>query len=302
MRALVLLAALALATPAAAMPVGYADPSGPAAAPAPPAKGVADPHARAIARADSFGVDRICDLIEASAKVHALDPHFFARLIWKESRFDIAAISPVGAQGIAQFMPGTAKLEGLADPFDPDQAIPASARHLARLRRAFGNLGLAAAAYNAGPERVSRWLKGRSGLPYETIDYVESITYRPAEWFRQRGRTVERRPLDEKLSFADACRRLPVMKTRAVFAAASRKPWGVQIAGGINRNAAARAFDRVVRRHPNLLRGESPILVKGRRGKGVRYSARVGTDSRAEAAALCNRLRRVGAACTIARN
>jgi len=52
---------------------------------------------------------------------------FFARLIWKESRFDIKAVSPAGAQGVAQFMPATAKRRGLADPFDPEQAIPASA-------------------------------------------------------------------------------------------------------------------------------------------------------------------------------
>jgi hypothetical protein len=69
-------------------------------------------------------VHRICDLIETHAAAHSLPPDFFARLIWKESRFDPAAVSPAGAEGIAQFMPGTAALRGLTDPFDVDQAIP----------------------------------------------------------------------------------------------------------------------------------------------------------------------------------
>ena len=53
--------------------------------------------------------------------------------------------------GVAQFMSGTASERGLADPFDPATAIPASAKLLAELARRFGNLGLSAAAYNAGP-------------------------------------------------------------------------------------------------------------------------------------------------------
>ena len=118
----------------------------------------------------------ICSQIEKSAEQWKLSKHFFARLIWKESRFDIRAVSPVGAQGIAQFMPATAKARGLKDPYDPAQAIPASASLLSFHRGQFGNLGLAAAAYNAGPGRVQRWLNGRSSLPFETEDYVEDLS------------------------------------------------------------------------------------------------------------------------------
>ncbi|TIQ90880.1 MAG: lytic transglycosylase domain-containing protein, partial [Mesorhizobium sp.] len=60
-------------------------------------------------------LDRVCNLIEAHADQNGLPKDFFARLIWKESRFDPNAVSPVGAEGIAQFMPGTAKLRGLAN-------------------------------------------------------------------------------------------------------------------------------------------------------------------------------------------
>src|SRR5206468_10266328 len=87
------------------------------------------------------------------------------------------------ARGIAQFMPRTASERGLLDPHDPVQALPKSAEFLHELLHEFGNLGLAAAAYNAGPRRVRDWLEGRGGLPAETQNYVLRITGRSAdEW------------------------------------------------------------------------------------------------------------------------
>lgn len=73
-------------------------------------------------------------------------------------------------------MPKTAVETGLANPFDPMQAIPASARFLQRLRLQFGNLGFVAAAYNAGAHRVIEWLERRASLPRETRDYVVRVT------------------------------------------------------------------------------------------------------------------------------
>ena len=89
-------------------------------------------------------VARICDALAAAASENDLPVDFFARLIWQESRFDPTAVSRAGAQGVAQFMPATANARGLAEPFDPIEAIAHSA--LRDLRREFGNLGLAAAA------------------------------------------------------------------------------------------------------------------------------------------------------------
>jgi soluble lytic murein transglycosylase-like protein len=103
-------------------------------------------------------VDDICRALEQSAAENALPVEFFARVIWQESRFDARAISPKGAQGIAQFMPATASWHGLADPFEPVEALRHSAAYLRELLNRIGNLGLAAAAYNAGPARVSAWL------------------------------------------------------------------------------------------------------------------------------------------------
>ncbi len=109
-------------------------------------------------------------MVELAAKAESLPLEFFARVIWQESRFQPDAIGPLTrsgqhAQGIAQFMPGTASERRLLDPFDPVQALPKSAEYLNELRGQFGNLGLAAAAYNAGPRRVQDWLDGKGSMP-----------------------------------------------------------------------------------------------------------------------------------------
>ena len=126
----------------------------------------------------------LCGIVEASAKTEGLPIAFFTKLIWRESSFRPTAVSPAGAQGVAQFMPGTASERGLVDPFDPASAIPASAKFLGELKRRFGNLGLAAAAYNAGQTAVGNWLAGKGSLPFETQDYVLAITGRDAEDWR----------------------------------------------------------------------------------------------------------------------
>ena len=81
-------------------------------------------------------------------------------------------------------MPAAASDRGLADPFDPAAAIPASAKLLAELAKRFGNLGLAAAAYNAGPNALTDWLGGKGVLPLETQNYVLAITGHDVEEWR----------------------------------------------------------------------------------------------------------------------
>ena len=82
-------------------------------------------------------------------------------------------------------MPGTASARGLADPFDPEQAIPKAAGLLAELKGQFGNWGLAAAAYNAGTRDGSqRYVKGEADLPGETQDYVSIVTGHSADEWR----------------------------------------------------------------------------------------------------------------------
>jgi soluble lytic murein transglycosylase-like protein len=127
----------------------------------------------------------MCEALASAASAHSLPAPFLIRLIWQESRFRHNVISHAGAQGIAQFMPETATYMGLDDPFDPLEALPVSARFLRKLIERFGNLGLAAAAYNAGPKRVLDWLAGKGALPKETQDYVKTITGQPAEKWRK---------------------------------------------------------------------------------------------------------------------
>jgi hypothetical protein len=154
----------------------------------------------------------LCPELETQANARALPADFFVRLIWKESRFNPQALSPKGAQGIAQFMPSTAAERGLADPFDPMMAIAESASYLADLAAEFGNVGLAAAAYNAGPDRVRNWLSGLSkSLPWETVDYVQFITGRPVEDWKSID-TVLPKLLEDGQSLQDWCRTLPMRK------------------------------------------------------------------------------------------
>ena len=146
------------------------------------------PHAQATSDDDSALTNRtdgICTALERSASDYDIRSDYFTRLIWQESRFNPRSVSRAGALGIAQFMPATARSRGLADPFDPDQAIEKSAEFLRDLVDQFGNFGLAAAAYNAGPQRVNDWLSGRKRLPGETRAYVRIITgYAVEEWTR----------------------------------------------------------------------------------------------------------------------
>jgi hypothetical protein len=136
-------------------------------------------------------VERVCEALADAANAHGLPVGFFARLIWQESKFDQWARSPVGALGVAQFMPPTAKEYGLHDPFDPIQSVSASARFLRQLRDQFGNLGLAAAAYNAGGGRIRKWLNGQSAMPEETRNYVSVITgHPPKSWTVQKSLAV----------------------------------------------------------------------------------------------------------------
>ncbi|MCJ8517454.1 soluble lytic murein transglycosylase-like protein [Pseudorhizobium tarimense] len=257
-------------------------------------------------RQESFNRD-LCTGIEHFAKARAVPADFFARLIWRESLFRPRAVSPKGAEGIAQFMPATAKLRGLDDSFDVLAALEASATYLRELNDRFGGYGLAAAAYNAGEARLSGFLAGKS-LPLETRAYVLAITGHSVEkWVRDPPDTAAA-PLAKNKSFLENCvtladrRRLtPTM----LSADAAWAPWGVQLAAHLDPDVARRLFDRALDRLPDALRGEQAMIVRQTRGNfgyRTRYAARIGRDTRAEAQALCARIKAAGGACTVLRN
>lgn len=160
--------------------------------------------AKRVLRRSSGGghvdVQAVQEIARQAALAHSLPPDYFLALIRRESGFDPASVSPAGAQGIAQFMPATAFERGLKNPFDPVEALAKAAELLSELRMHFGNLGLAAAAYNAGPERVQRWLSGQASLPAETTAYVRVVTgHAPSDWAPSGGLPgVRTRPNSEE--------------------------------------------------------------------------------------------------------
>jgi Transglycosylase SLT domain/D-alanyl-D-alanine carboxypeptidase/Putative Flp pilus-assembly TadE/G-like len=111
--------------------------------------------------------------VAQAALANNLPPVVLAALLQTESNWRPDARSPVGALGIAQFMPGTAAGIGLSNPLDPLQAIPAAGRLLGGHLREFGRIELALAAYNAGPGAVQQY----GGIPpyAETQGYVAKI-------------------------------------------------------------------------------------------------------------------------------
>ena len=249
----------------------------------------------------------ICRLIESSARANQLPVGFFTRLIWRESSFRAAVISPAGAEGIAQFMPGTARERGLADPFDPERALPKAASLLADLRQQFGNLGVAAAAYNAGPGRILSWLHGQGELPAETRAYVRFVSGRDvAEWTTTgssapTGGAAEPAEAQSCVALAGDLRH----DRGEDLGFAPLAPWGVQLAGNFSKGLALAAFERARQRYAGIV-GEARPMIIGRllRSRGTRpfYQVRLPAGSRAVAEALCGRIQSVGGNCVAMRS
>jgi hypothetical protein len=253
----------------------------------------------------AFHVASVCWLIEREAAANALPAPFFARLIWKESRFDPNAVSPAGAEGIAQFMPGTAALRGLDNSFDMHKAIPASAKYLAEMARNYGNLGLASIGYNAGEGRLKRWMASGGFLPLETENYVQSILAEPADNFADPAHQANVTPLDPETTFRQACKTMPVVFSRTIaMAQIHSKPWGIQVAGNVRRDAAMRQWERVKAKFADVLGGEDPVISRVRTGRGRAgiHAVRIGAEDRAKANEICSRLRKIGGACLVLRN
>jgi hypothetical protein len=265
-----------------------------------------DPDTTLCIRKESYNKD-ICGAIEHFAGANNLPPDYFARLIWKESHFQPDALSLKGAQGIAQFMPGTAKLRGLEDSLDVLKSLRASAEYLDELRNRFGNLGFAAAAYNAGEAGLSNFLASGS-LPFETRAYVLSITDHTVEEWKATPSDVAAPPLDKDKSFVDACVALasrkglnePAFQPEGVWA-----PWGVQLASNPQGQIARSLFFRAVNRLPTPLNAEQPLIFRKRDrsfGFRPRYVARIARQTRPEADKVCSQIRAVGGACTVFKN
>lgn len=260
--------------------------------------------------------ESICLIIEAAARDANLPLEFFARVIWQESRFQADAVGPMTrsgehAQGIAQFMPGTASERGLLNPFSPVQALPKSAEFLNELRNQFGNLGLAAAAYNAGPRRVQEWLAGTGPMPQETRNYVSAITGTSVDGWAaagKNGKMTDRAPNTSCRELMALLRRAPnsfVTELEQHIKLAAAKAWGVQLAAGFDRNKALAMYARAMKRLSAVIGDQDPSLLSTlmrTRGTRLFYQVRIGAETRPAADDLCRRIQRAGGACFVLRN
>lgn len=261
---------------------------------------------RDCVRLETYSTD-VCKLIERNAQENDLDPNFLARLLWKESRFEPGAISPAGALGIAQFMPGTADLYDLEDPFNPAQAIRKSAWYLDYLRDMFGNIGLAAVAYNGGENRASRFISEVGGLPYETQDYVESITgFSALRWRDNPPKNSELKlALNSENTFRASCEKLAGDRSLREFIVQPRAfPWGVIVASHPSRSGAQQQVNRLNRSLNPILGGKRVGYVRKKLSgmPKTMYTAQVGYESRREATAFCLKFKRLGGRCIVLRN
>ena len=281
-----------------------------------PAEATEPPSTIAKPEAPGEAQQSMCLLLESAARANGLPVEFFARVIWQESRFRADAVGPLTrsgkrALGIAQFMPGTAAERNLLDPLNPIEALPKSAEFLRDLRQQFGNLGLAAAAYNAGPRRVQEWLAGTGPMPQETRNYVSAITGSTVEEWAAAGRNGKM----PGRAATSSCRELMALLRRAPnpfvtgleqhITLAAAKLWGVQLAAGFNRDKALAMYARAMKRLGAVIGDQDPSLLNSvmrSRGSRAFYQVRIGADTRPAADDLCNRIRRAGGACFVLRN
>ena len=255
-------------------------------------------------------VDDICRTLAQAAADNELPEEFFTRLIWQESRFDPAAVSPAGAQGIAQFMPQTAAIRGLANAFEPLEALRESASYLRELRTTFrGSLGLAAAAYNAGPGQVEAWLARRRPLPFETQSYVRIITGYGAEaWASPTPPEVASSTASSNAAIGARCVELAKLlidrpqRRRHLASDPAWGPWGVQLAGTWSEGRVLATYEQLRRRYGAVLGDRLPLVLDAQRRAPSRFIVRVSESSRKDADALCAKLKAAGGACIVLRN
>lgn len=257
-------------------------------------------------RQSAFFADT-CLAIATFAWRQRLPSGFLARLIWQESRFDPYALSVAGAQGIAQFMPSTARIRDLNNSFDPAEALAKSAEYLRFLADKFGNLGLAAAAYNGGEGRVGRYINAGGYLPGETRYYVEIITGLPVEAWQQDPPPAPDFRLGKTAPFIASCVQMAESEAAPTLdrAPSEWRPWGVLLAQNFTQSVAVRRFERVQAAHTKVLGAEKLMLLLARNpsfGPRLRHYAMIGRDTRKDAEALCASLQADGGSCIVRKN
>jgi hypothetical protein len=250
--------------------------------------------------------DDVCRALEQSAADNALPVEFFARVIWQESRFNATTVSPKGAEGIAQFMPETASSHGLSDPFDPIEALRHSAAYLRELLDRFGNLGLAAAAYNAGPGRVSAWLARHRALPLETRNYVALVTgWTADEWASSTPPERAETTIPQGVPCARLANLILAAKQETKRANTYIPRWGIHLAAHLSESTAWAIYRDRLKKFASLIGDREPIVLHKEipgMGRAKRYIITIADDDRAPLDKLCQKLIAADATCDVIRN
>lgn len=139
-----------------------------------PANQAVQPFSQVLAAAGGTGSESLDDIFVRAAQTYDVPVELLRAIAKAESGFNPNAVSPAGAQGIMQLMPGTARGLGVTDPFDPEQNIMGGAKYISQsLKNYNGDVSLALAAYNAGGGAVAKY----GGIPpYKgTQNYVKKV-------------------------------------------------------------------------------------------------------------------------------
>jgi Transglycosylase SLT domain/SPOR domain len=260
-------------------------------------------------------ISAVCQMIKAAASASDIPTGFLLRIIWQESRFKPDAVGPVTrsgahALGIAQFMPATAAERRLNSPFDPGEALPKAAEFLHDLHAEFGNIGLAAAAYNAGAQRVRDWLAGRRPLPSETKAYVRIVTGREVgEWARSQFPQITDTRANDIPCIDIARLEAPSTTVRKIRESgaqptAHHPTWAAQLIGEESELNALNRYAQLKRKHPAILAGFEPTVLHnqiGRSSTAAWHRVRIVMETRQAADSLCARLQSSGEQCLVQR-
>jgi len=172
------------------------------------------------------------------------------------------------------------------------------------LRDEFGNLGLAAAAYNAGSGRVRDWLGGRRPLPQETRAYVRLVTGRSVEeWTRGPTNPVAIPSIDVVPCSLPAANTMQPKPDESSPRLETIKPWGVEVVGGPTPAKALARYREWQSKYPAILTDREPhIVIRGIIGQMGSAQVRVDEDTRVGAEKLCAALKAAGTYCDVWRN